>query len=423
MFTPTPRKTGKDDETLRDATSTPLPQAAMAQAQGAAQDWEGVGGAGVALPVRRAAAAQAQTEAIPSLSDLGGADFTAAAATTKLILTPLLNKACSELIDVEESVLAMRTMQFVKKHFLFSPSGHYDPDGGAYSEERFVVAHPEGVRAFSSCQDGRQPSRQVAVLVATEHVEALQTFYESHGFNTVVTSGKKKTPFNAVFAVPAAFSNRRKTNIVPAEVVRGIRLQLPNKTIGVLFDRDRFPGKRLYAVMLDETEFQELEVEGGVQLLGDECFDAVPYTPRTGIHTIFLHTGLSAVEAVESDCLPDLAGWLGIPVSQVNVSLVPGNIIARSFKIFEITFPYSLDAYDQAHELTQRKVIRLVNPRRPHLGGFAAQFTASLPEMQALLGGRVLLPPRVGADDDDDDDDEASLPPVIPRALLEGEEV
>jgi hypothetical protein len=319
---------------------------------------------------------------------LAGEGFMSATATVKMILTPLFSGSAEELIEVEECVRALRTGQFLRSHFKFTEAGILDLENGVYDESKFLAAHPEGMRAFSSTQDNRHPSQQVAALAASEHISPLTTMYRTLGFNVVVTSGRVKTKFNFAFIVPAGHGDRRKTNIPPADVIRGIVLQVPEgKTIGVLFDRDAYPGMRLYAIELSEQEFTDIEAAGGVQLLGDKYFTPVPYTPRSGRHTIFLSTGMSATEAVESDVCDQLAGWLGVSASAIEVSLVPGN------------------------------VVRIVNPRRPHLGGMTANFTASLPEMQALLGGRLLLPPRVGIDDDGDDEEE-DLPSVVPQHLL-----
>jgi hypothetical protein len=218
---------------------------------------------------------------------LAGEGFMSATATVKMILTPLFSGSAEELIEVEECVRALRTGQFLRAHFKFTEAGVLDLDNGVYDEAKFLATHPEGMRAFSSTQDNRQPSQQVAALAASEHIGPLATMYRTLGFNVVVTSGRVKTKFNFAFIVPAGHGDRRKTNIPPADVIRGIVLQVPEgKTIGVLFDRDAYPGMRLYAIELSEQEFTDIEAAGGVQLLGDKFFTPVPYTPRSGRHRL-----------------------------------------------------------------------------------------------------------------------------------------
>jgi hypothetical protein len=284
---------------------------------------------GVARATRMAMQAKAQVETLLTFGDLD-ANFVEAAPTNKMILTPLLGGVSSELIEVDESNRAAMTCAFLKKNWLFTEDGRHSLDEGEYDEARFAAAFPEGLRAFSSCRDQKETTQQVAVLVAAAYAMVVFQTLVSLDFGVIVTGGRGKTVTDAAVIVEASQgSGRRKVNVTPADVVRGLSLQSGERCIGVVYDKDEYPGQRIYILNLSDEKFNEAYEQGGYRLLGDKRYFPIPYKPRSGIHKIYMHTGLHAIEAVENDAVPQLAGWLGVPPSQINVSLVGGNLIAR----------------------------------------------------------------------------------------------
>jgi hypothetical protein len=367
---------------------------------------------------QRAAFVQAQTDLLPTFNDLG-VDVAPVATTVKVYLSPLNGGMAEVLIEATESMIAISTYNFLKSNFKFNEQGVLDVENGAPDLARFTAVFPEGPRAFSASKDQKEVTGQVAVLVAAQYIEAAVTILRFFRFNVFVTGGRLKSKTGYAVAVEASQGRgRRKQNVLPADVVRGLSLQVNVPGIGVAFDKDDHPGERLYILALTDEQFDRAHQEGGYRLLGDKRYLPFPYTPRAGKQKLYMHTSMHSIEAVEHDAVPQLAGWLGVPPSDIEVTLVGGNLIARDMLIICFTFTYTVDAYDQAFELTQRGVVRLVNPRKPRLGGMTARFAGTLDDMQTLLNARLLLPPRV-TDNDEDDEDFVPLP-VIPPDLLQG---
>jgi hypothetical protein len=261
---------------------------------------------------QRAAFVQAQTNMLPTFNDLG-VDIAPAATTVKVYLSPLNGGLAEELIEASESMIAITTYNFLKANFKFNEQGVLDVENGTLDHARFAAIFPEGPRAFSASKDQKEVTGQVAALVAAQFIEAAVVILRFFRFNVFITGGRLKTKTGYAVAVEASQGRgRRKQNVLPADVVRGLSLQVTVPAIGVTFDKDDHPGERLFIMALTDEQFDAAHQGGGYRLLGDKRYLPFPYTPRAGKQKLYMHTSMHSIEAVEHDAVPQLAGWLGV---------------------------------------------------------------------------------------------------------------
>jgi hypothetical protein len=291
-----------------------------------------------------------------------------------------------------------------KTCFTFDEQGNWSADG-AFDEERYGEAFPEGRRSFSVVRDEFGVAGLVTARCSNSWSGHAIDWAAVFGCIPVAQSGTHRTPLNTCVLVDAhnGARGRRRINFMPADVIRVLH-PVVNAPIAVFpADRRDHPDKRTYAFQATDSLLDRVVGQGGFRIFNPvRLFMPMNFEPRTGKIDVFAH-GFHSGEAIRDLYLGEIAAWCRCPESAVSFVQVPGNTVSNHFKIFRFEVPYSLHTYHRIYELTQRRTFRLVNPE-VNLGGFVVHFTSTLNDMQLLLGGRVLLaPPNV-------EDDEGTQP-------------
>jgi hypothetical protein len=234
-------------------------------------------GSGLGAEQRAALLRLADTEAVARFGEINGA-VVARTCLTSIICCPNPSTTAEthavtrEIKDIftsgQEEEIAKVPFLFEglwKTCFTFDDQGNWSADG-AFDEERYGEAFPEGRRSFSIVRDEFGYAGLVSARCSNSWSGHAMDWAAVFGCIPVAQSGPQRTQLNTCIIVDAhnGARGKRRVNFAPADVIRVIYPVVQAPIAVFPADRRDHPDKRVYAFHASDRLVDRVVGQGGL---------------------------------------------------------------------------------------------------------------------------------------------------------------